>query len=61
MGTLHAAIDALETVSIVLGMAPLIGESLKSAAELASKICEQVQVRRTISRLKTVANHEGRR
>jgi hypothetical protein len=45
MSVLQAAIDALDTVSIVLGMVPLIGENLKSAAELASKICEHVQVR----------------
>jgi hypothetical protein len=46
MGTLKVAIGALDTVSIIFGMVPLIGENLKSAAELASKICEQVQVRR---------------
>jgi hypothetical protein len=45
MGTLKAAIDALKTVSIVCGMVPLIGENLQSAAELASTICEQIQVR----------------
>jgi hypothetical protein len=54
MGTLHAAIDALETVSIVLGMVPLVGDNLKSAAELASKICEQAQVCRAISSLEPV-------
>jgi hypothetical protein len=44
MGNLKAAIDALGTVSVVFGMIPGIGENLKSAAELASKICEHVQV-----------------
>jgi hypothetical protein len=46
MGTLKVAIDVLGAASIVFGMVPVIGENLKSAAELASKICEQVQVRR---------------
>jgi hypothetical protein len=45
MGTLKVAIGTLDTVSIIFGMVPLIGENLKSATELASKICEQVQVR----------------
>jgi hypothetical protein len=45
MGTLKIAIDVLGAASIVFGMVPVIGENLKSAAELASKICEQVQVR----------------
>jgi hypothetical protein len=45
MGKLEAAIDALKTVSIVCGMVPLVGENLKSAVELASAICEKVQVR----------------
>jgi hypothetical protein len=46
MGTLKVAIGALDTVSIIFGMVPFIGENLKSVAELASKICEQIQVRR---------------
>jgi hypothetical protein len=46
MANLKVAIGALDTVSIIFGMVPLIGENLKSAAELATKICEQVQVRR---------------
>jgi hypothetical protein len=45
MGNIKAAIDALKTVSIVCGMVPVIGENIKSAVELASTICEQVQVR----------------
>jgi hypothetical protein len=58
MGTLKAAIDTLDTVSIIFGMVPLVGENLQSAAELASKICEQVQVRSDgVSRLRDVANH----
>jgi hypothetical protein len=48
MGALKAAIDALETVSIVIGAVPLVGENVKAAVELASKICEQVQVRRRL-------------
>jgi hypothetical protein len=53
MGSLKVAIDVLGAASIVFGMVPVIGENLKSAAELASKICEQVQVRRKeLSRLK---------
>jgi hypothetical protein len=46
MNTLKVTIEALEAVSIVLGMVPFIGDNLKSAAELASKICAKVQVRR---------------
>jgi hypothetical protein len=45
MGKLKAVIDGLGLVSIALGMVPGVGENLKSAAELLSKICEQVQVR----------------
>jgi hypothetical protein len=45
MGTLKVAIDTLKTLSIACGMVPLVGENLKSAAELASTICEQAQVR----------------
>jgi hypothetical protein len=45
MATLKAAIDTLKMVSIACGMVPLVGENLKSAAELASTICEQAQVR----------------
>jgi hypothetical protein len=46
MVNLKAARDALKTVSIVCGMIPVVGDNLKSAVELASTICEQVQVRR---------------
>jgi hypothetical protein len=45
MVKLKAVIDGLGLVSIALGMVPGVGENLKSAAELLSKICEQVQVR----------------
>jgi hypothetical protein len=45
MGTIKAAVDALKTVSIVCGMVPVVGDNLKSAVELASTTCEQVQVR----------------
>jgi hypothetical protein len=50
MSTLSAAIDALKTVSIICGMLPVVGGNLKSAVELASTICEQVQVRSKNSR-----------
>jgi hypothetical protein len=53
MGSLNVAIDVLGAASIVFGMVPVIGENLKSAAELGSKICEQAQVRRQeLSRLR---------
>jgi hypothetical protein len=52
MVKLKAVIDGLGLVSIALGMVPGVGENLKSAAELLSKICEQVQVR--VSRLSDV-------
>jgi hypothetical protein len=45
MSKIKAALDALKTVSIVCGMVPLVGENLKSAVELASTICEHIQVR----------------
>jgi hypothetical protein len=47
MGTLEVAIDALRIAANVFGIvsAPVAQGSLKSAAELASEICEQVQVR----------------
>jgi hypothetical protein len=45
MSEIKVAIDALKTVSTLCGMVPLVGENLKSAVELASAICEKVQVR----------------
>jgi hypothetical protein len=45
MSTIKSAIDALRTVSIVCGMVPVVGENPKSAVELASTICEHIQVR----------------
>jgi hypothetical protein len=47
MDALKATIDALTVVSNILGTVPVpvVQGSLKSAAELASKICELVQVR----------------
>jgi hypothetical protein len=50
MVKLKAVIDGLGLVSIALGIVPGVGENLKSAAELLSKICEQVQVRQLVSR-----------
>jgi hypothetical protein len=59
MSTIKAAIDALKTVSIVCGMVPVIGENIKLAVELASTICEQVQVRPSnLSHMKHVI-HDG--
>jgi hypothetical protein len=51
MGTLKATIDALKVVSNILGTVPVpvVQGSLKSAAELAAKICELVQVHQNIS------------
>jgi hypothetical protein len=49
MGTLGAALDALKVVSNLCGMVPLIGENLQSAVEIASAICEKVQVRTSTS------------
>jgi hypothetical protein len=45
MVALRVAIHALDTVSIILGMIPLVGDTLESAVKLASEICEQIQVR----------------
>jgi hypothetical protein len=51
MAALKATIDALKfkVVSNILGTVPVpvVQGSLKSAAELAAKICELVQVRQT--------------
>jgi hypothetical protein len=46
MAYLEGIIPALRTMSVVCGSIPVVGEDVKSAAELASKICEHVQVRR---------------
>jgi hypothetical protein len=50
MAALKATIDAIKVVSNVLGTVPVpvVQGSLKSTAELAAKICELVQVSRTI-------------
>jgi hypothetical protein len=45
--TLNTAIGALEVVSIICGMLPIIGKDLELAAKLACKICEQIQVHLT--------------
>jgi hypothetical protein len=45
MGTLANAIGVLGVLSTTLEAVPVVGSNLKVAAELASKICETVQVR----------------
>jgi hypothetical protein len=45
MGTLTNAIGVLGVLSMTAEAIPLVGSNLKVAAELASKICETVQVR----------------
>jgi hypothetical protein len=45
MGTLANAIGVLGVLSTALEAVPIVGSNLKVAAELASKICETVQVR----------------
>jgi hypothetical protein len=45
MGTLANAIGVLSVLSMAAEAIPLVGSNLKVAAELASKICETVQVR----------------
>jgi hypothetical protein len=49
MAALKATIDALKVVSNILGTVPVpvVQGSLKSAAELAAKLCELMQVRQT--------------
>jgi hypothetical protein len=59
MGNLKAAIDALQTVSTLCGMVPLVGENLKSAVEIASAICEKVQVRPSTSEHLSHAVYDG--
>jgi hypothetical protein len=44
MGTLANAIGVLGVLSTTLEAVPVVGSNLKIAADLASKICETVQV-----------------
>jgi hypothetical protein len=43
MTALAQSREVFELLSKTLGFVPIIGENLKSAAELASKICEEIQ------------------
>jgi hypothetical protein len=45
MPVLALSREVFEVLSKSLGFIPIVGENLKSAAELASKICEEIQVR----------------
>jgi hypothetical protein len=46
MAALGQSRQVFEILSKSLGMVPVVGENLKSAAELASKICEEIEVRK---------------
>jgi hypothetical protein len=48
MATLANAIGVLGVLSTTLEAIPVVGSNLKVAAELASKICETVQVRTSL-------------
>jgi hypothetical protein len=48
MAALARSRGVLELLSETLGFVPFIGENLKCAADLASKICEGIQVREYI-------------
>jgi hypothetical protein len=48
MATLANAIGVLGVLSTTLEAVPVVGSNLKVAAELASKICETIQVRPSI-------------
>jgi hypothetical protein len=45
MGSLDRAITALDVLGSVVQAVPIVGDGLKSATEVASKICETVKVR----------------
>jgi hypothetical protein len=45
MGSLDRAIAALNVLGSVVQAVPIVGDGLKSATEVASKICETVKVR----------------
>jgi hypothetical protein len=49
MGRLDHAITALGVLGSVVQAIPAVGDGLKSATEVATKICEVVKVRRSIS------------
>jgi hypothetical protein len=45
MGRLDHAITALDVLGSIVQAVPVIGDGLKSAMEVARKICEMVKVR----------------
>jgi hypothetical protein len=49
MTALAQSREVLELLSKTLGFVPIIGDNLKSAAELASKICEEIQASQHLS------------
>jgi hypothetical protein len=51
MGRLDHAITALDVLGSVVQVVPVVGDGLKSATEVATKICEVVKVRSLISLL----------
>jgi hypothetical protein len=51
MGRLDHAITALGVLGSVVQAVPVVGDGLKSATEVATKICEVVKVRSIISLL----------
>jgi hypothetical protein len=48
MATLDQSRQVFEILSKTLGFIPVVGENLKSAAELASKICEEIEVHESL-------------
>jgi hypothetical protein len=45
MSSLDRAITALDVLGSVVQAVPVVGDGLKSAIEVASKICETIKVR----------------
>jgi hypothetical protein len=51
MGALDYAFTTLNVLGATLQVVPFVGDNLKGVVEVATKICETVQVRRRCSRL----------
>jgi hypothetical protein len=51
MGALDYAFTTLNVLGATLQVVPFVGDNLKGVVELATKICETVQVRHRCSRL----------
>jgi hypothetical protein len=49
MSAVAVSREVFEVLSKSLGFIPIVGENLKSAAELGSKICEEIQVSEGLS------------